>query len=209
MTLGQPLLRSLLIVVVIFNFFAPMLNAQFALFAVRLLGLTPLLLGLQIVVVGVCGVLAAFITGAVTKCLGMGPTMVLATLLISSGWLLVATLQRSWATTLPLMILGASIGTTGDVLININAATLRQLLTPDHLRGRVGASMRLFILGAQPLGALLGGVVGAMFGVRAAIFCAAGGFFLGFLSAFFSPLRELSQASVAVQPPSTTPLIAE
>ncbi|HKD75316.1 MAG TPA: MFS transporter [Ktedonobacterales bacterium] len=209
MTFGQPLLRTMLIVVVIFNFFAPMLNAQLALFAVRVLGLTPLLLGLQIVAVGMCGVLAAFITGAVTKRLGMGPTMVLATLLISSGWLSVATLQRSWPATLLLMILGASVGTTGDVLININAATLRQLLTPDHLRGRVGATMRLFILGAQPLGALIGGVVGATFGVRAAIFCAGGGFFLGFLAAFFSPLRALSQAPASVQTPAATPLVAE
>jgi MFS family permease len=197
LTFGHPLLRASLLVTVIFNFFAPMLNAQFILFAVRDLGLSPLLIGFGVMGASVCTLLTALLTGAITKRLGMGPTLVLATLFISSGWLLASLLQRSWGglpLLMGLLMLGITVANSGDVLYNINAVTLRQLVTPDHLRGRVGASMRVFILGAQPLGALIGGVVGTTFGVRGALLCAAGGFFLGFLAALFSPLRQLRQA---------------
>jgi predicted MFS family arabinose efflux permease len=179
-----------------------MLNAQLVLFAVRDLGLTPLMLGVGIVAASVFSLCTAFVTGAITKWLGMGRTMVLATLLISIGWLVTPLLQRSWGAVLPLLMLSVAVANSGDVLININASTLRQLLTPDHLRGRVSASMRVFILGAQPLGALIGGLLGAEFGVRLTLFCAAGGFFLGFLAAFFSPLRKLREAPAPVTSPA-------
>jgi MFS family permease len=206
---GQPLLRASLLVMVIFNFFAPMLNAQFVLFAVGDLGLTPLWLGLAVVAASTLSLATAFLTGPITRRLGIGPTMVLATLLISLGWLLASSLQRSWVMLLPLLIASVAIGNSGDVLHNINASTLSQRLTPDRLRGRVGASMRVFILGAQPLGALIGGVVGTAFGVRFALFCAAGGFFLGFLAAFFSPLRHTRQLPAPVSSPALSITDAE
>lgn len=96
LTFGHPLLRASLLVTVIFNFFAPMLNAQFILFAVQDLGLTPLLIGFGIVGASSCTLLTAFLTGVITKRLSMGPTLVLATLFISSGWLVASVLQRSW-----------------------------------------------------------------------------------------------------------------
>jgi MFS family permease len=189
LTFSHPLLRSSLLVTMIFNFFAPMLNAQFILFAVRDLGLTPLLIGFGIFAASSCTLLTAFLTGTITKRLGMGSTIVLATLLIGSGWLLASLLQRSWGglpVIMGMLVLSITVANSGDVLYNINASTLRQLVTPDHLRGRVSASMRVFVMGAQPLGALIGGVVGTAFGVRVALWCAAGGFFLGFVAAFLA-----------------------
>ena len=52
-------------------------------------------------------------------------------------------------------------------LWNVVAISLRQRLTPDELRGRVASVARLLAWGTQPLGALLGGVVAAAFGLRA------------------------------------------
>jgi predicted MFS family arabinose efflux permease len=45
--------------------------------------------------------------------------------------------------------------------------SLRQAIVPDHLMGRVVSAFRTLAYGAVPLGAVLGGVVGRMFGVRA------------------------------------------
>ena len=44
--------------------------------------------------------------------------------------------------------------------------SLRQLLTPSAMLGRVNATTRLLSWGALPLGALLGGAVGEMIGIR-------------------------------------------
>jgi MFS family permease len=47
----------------------------------------------------------------------------------------------------------------GVGLVNVMIFTMRARMTPDHLLGRVGASTRLLVFGALPLGALLGGLL--------------------------------------------------
>jgi hypothetical protein len=54
-------------------------------------------------------------------------------------------------------------------LVNIIAISLRQALIPSDLIGRVTAVHRVFCWGALPLGAVVSGLVGQLFGVRAAI----------------------------------------
>ena len=44
--------------------------------------------------------------------------------------------------------------------------SLRQRIVPDHLLGRVNAGYRLLAWGTMPLGALLGGVLGELIGLR-------------------------------------------
>jgi Transmembrane secretion effector len=54
-------------------------------------------------------------------------------------------------------------------LANVVAVSLRQLVTPDHMLGRVTSVHRFLCWGALPLGAALAGVVGNVLGVRAAM----------------------------------------
>jgi hypothetical protein len=82
--------------------------------------------------------------------------MTIAGALICGGWIFVPFLHGVVFVAFSLFTLGSSVSTIGDVLFNINAASLRQMIVPDRLRGRVSASNRLLILGVQPLGALLG-----------------------------------------------------
>jgi MFS family permease len=56
---------------------------------------------------------------------------------------------------------------------NIITVSLRQRITPDRLLGRVNAGYRLFAWGSMPIGALLGGLIGELFGV-VAVFVVAG-----------------------------------
>ena len=55
----------------------------------------------------------------------------------------------------------------GGMMWNIITVSLRQRITPDHLLGRLNATYRLFAWGVMPIGALLGGIVAELFGVRA------------------------------------------
>lgn len=59
------------------------------------------------------------------------------------------------------------LGTAG-LVTNVASRSVRQLLTPDHLLGRVTASTLTLALIATPLGALLGGLVSEVAGVLAA-----------------------------------------
>ncbi len=53
------------------------------------------------------------------------------------------------------------------VVWNVITVTLRQRIVPDQLLGRVNAGYRLFAWGTQPIGALIGGLIGEALGLRA------------------------------------------
>jgi MFS family permease len=66
-------------------------------------------------------------------------------------------------------LLGAGfvVGGIGVMLWNVIVVSFRQRVTPDRLLGRVNAGFRLLAWGTMPLGALLGGLVGEVVGLRA------------------------------------------
>jgi hypothetical protein len=70
---------------------------------------------------------------------------------------------------------------------------LRQAITPDRMLGRMNATMRLIVWGTIPVGALVGGFLGATIGLQTALWVSAMGAFLGFLPVFFSPVRSLRE----------------
>ncbi|GAB3119338.1 MFS transporter [Streptomyces calidiresistens] len=66
-------------------------------------------------------------------------------------------------------VIGAAfvLGGVGVVASNVVMVSLRQRITPDRLLGRVNSAYRLVAWGTRPLGALLGGLVAEVWGLRA------------------------------------------
>jgi MFS family permease len=64
-------------------------------------------------------------------------------------------------------VVGASfvIGGSAGVVWNVITVSFRQGIIPDRLLGRVNSVYRLLAWGTQPVGALLGGVLGELFGL--------------------------------------------
>lgn len=58
----------------------------------------------------------------------------------------------------------------GDTVSTVIRGTLRQVLTPDHLRGRMTSVNMMFFMGGPQLGELEAGLVAAAFGVSFSIF---------------------------------------
>src|SRR5438034_231746 len=87
-----------------------------------------------------------------------------------------------------------------DPIHNVTQWSLRQLLTPDHLQGRMNSIFRTVYWGAWPLGNLVGGYLGSVFGPRQSIFL--GGLLFGSLSLIFllGPLRKASLTVPAGEP---------
>ena len=69
--------------------------------------------------------------------------------------------------------------------------TVRQLVTPAPLLGRVNATVQTAIYGVRPLGALAGGIVAAQAGLQAALLLIAAAFVLSTLVIVLSPLARL------------------
>jgi len=78
-----------------------------------------------------------------------------------------------------------------NLIYNIGQISVRQAITPHRLQGRVNASMRFLAGGTVPFGALVGGLLGTVIGLRATLLVGAMGVCLSTLPIFFSPVRHL------------------
>jgi MFS family permease len=67
----------------------------------------------------------------------------------------------------PILILMAInfVVSLGTPIYNIVQVSLRQAITPDHLQGRMNATMRTIVWGTLPAGSLIGGMLGTIIGV--------------------------------------------
>ncbi|MGN9909239.1 MFS transporter [Phytohabitans sp. LJ34] len=74
---------------------------------------------------------------------------------------------------------------------NMNGITVRQQLTPDELQGRVNTTGRMISWGGTPFGALVGGGVAELAGVRAAYVVLAVPVAVGLVALVASPVRRL------------------
>jgi MFS family permease len=75
--------------------------------------------------------------------------------------------------------------------VNANGITVRQLMTPDHLQGRVGTTGRMISWGGTPFGALIGGFVADSYGVRPAYLVLAIPALIGLAMAMSRDVRSL------------------
>jgi Transmembrane secretion effector len=85
---------------------------------------------------------------------------------------------------------GQLAGSFAMVVYNVSQLSLRQERCPDDLLGRMNATMRFLVWGTLPAGGLLGGIIAATIGLRAALFIAAAGMSTAFLWVLFSPLSS-------------------
>lgn len=70
--------------------------------------------------------------------------------------------------------------------------SVRQLVTPSDMLGRVNAVIQTTIYGIRPLGALIGGVVSGGYGVKTGLALVALAFGLSFAASVFSQLRKVA-----------------
>ncbi len=79
----------------------------------------------------------------------------------------------------------------GPMLWLICQTTVRQLVTPLALMGRVNATVQTAIYGIRPLGALAGGLIAAHAGLQSALLLVAAAFALSTVAILLSPLARL------------------
>jgi hypothetical protein len=82
----------------------------------------------------------------------------------------------------------------GPILWTIGTTTLRQMVTPSLLLGRVSA-INIATYGSRPLGAAIGAVVGGLYGAETGLVVAAAGFLLQAVVILLSPVRHLARHS--------------
>jgi predicted MFS family arabinose efflux permease len=93
----------------------------------------------------------------------------------------------------------------GVMVLDITAGSLQTAATPPAKLAVVSGFNRTVNYGVRPVGAVIGGWLGAAIGVRPALWIAAVGGLLGVLWVVFSPLWSMRELPEEVVEPVTVP----
>ncbi|GHO97653.1 MFS transporter [Reticulibacter mediterranei] len=186
---GNPSLRTLAVQAAGWNFCFLLVETIFLIYAPRVLGFSPGLLGLVYAVGAIGGLLGAGIASSLARHFRL-------------GWLLCGTFTLG---TVPMLLIPLATGPLAPVICGaalflirtalgiwfVLTTTLRQSITPPHLLGRVSASLRLIAYSGSTIGALVAGYLSSVIGLRAGLWVGSIGFIITLLPIFFSPLPRL------------------
>lgn len=187
----RPELRAMFGAAATLNFLGSMIGPLYSLYAIRVLGLSPAALGLTIALGGVSSFLGALLAEPALRRFGLGRVLSGVLVLYSLTTLLIP--LGAFFPGRGLLFLAASqlFGDALRTVYGIHSVSLRQAITPEHLLGRVNASLELVSKGLAPIGALVGGVLGAVLGVQGTLFVAALNGVLAGLWILFSPVVRM------------------
>ena len=147
------LLRPVLVTQVIFNIAFFMLQSVYVPYAIHDLGLSAVGVGLTLACFGLGLVIGAFFAARIMAVIRFGLVVAIgpvAGLLASVLMALTIWLPFGWLAGLSFFVMGA-----GPILWSVSTTTLRQMVTPAALLGRVSA-LSSMTYGARPIGAGLG-----------------------------------------------------
>jgi len=164
------------------------IEAILLLYCYRVLHFSPAQVGLLFGVSGLSLVVGALLRERATRLIGFGRLLVVTSLLCGLQCFLIAGAGLGLG---PASIVAAFVITgIAAGMFDVAQLTLRQLLTPDRLQARMNATMRTLFWGPRPLGFLLGGFAGSLFGLVPTIVL--GGIICTFSTVFWVTPRIVS-----------------
>ncbi len=192
--LGNRLLRSIALCTGSSNLFSSMGGAVFFVLLARQVHLSPGWIGVISSMSAVGGLIGASVASRVATRLGQGPAIWISVMVGSPMAFVAPFVHRDW--TLGLLAAAQAVWWASVVIYNITQVSFRQGLCPPELLGRMNATMRFLVWGTMPVGAVIGGALGATIGVRPTLLVAAIGGCFAFLPPFLSPLRRMRDLPV-------------
>jgi MFS family permease len=203
---NNPLLRAIAAEAGSSNFFSAMSSAMLIYLLAHTLGVGAGVIGALLSIASVGGLVGAMSATALARRVGEGRILWLS-LAVTSPFMVGVPLMRN-DYSLWLAAAAFTVAVAGAVAFSVTSVSFRQRLAPPRLLGRVNATMRFLVIGAMPLGGLLGGALGTWLGVRPTLWIATVGSMLAFLPAFFSPLRSMRTLPTGGSVDAATPQAA-
>jgi MFS family permease len=193
LVIGNPSLRAIAGCFSTLSLFNSALETVWLLYVTRNLKIAPGLLGLTSACGGAGFLVGALLPDKVARRFGLGPAVIGGILLAALSDLLTPLAGGSIVVIATTLVASQFLFGLGLTVFDVGQTSLRQIATPDHLQGRVNATMHVIGMSIVPLGGLLGGALGETIGPRATLFVAALGEILSVAWLLLSPLRSLRE----------------
>ena len=187
--------RAVAIVLLIQGLFGGVFSALYLIFAIRVVGLAPDLLGITIAVGGLGSLIGAVLGPWLTRRIGIGATaafttlaygMALAFIPLAPGPAAHGSVTLGTGFLMASQLLGDAFGTACIV----GLTSLRQGRLQPEIMGRAGAALAAGTGALLILGAFGGGLLAQAIGLRAAMWVAVAGFSMAGVLAVISPIRQ-------------------
>ncbi len=161
--LSQPLIFASMLLDFFATFFSSA-NTLMPIVARDILGVGEIEYGWLSSAQAIGAVFAGLIVSQMGEVRRQGPLFLLSVIVFGLATVLFGLARAFWLAMVALIIIGAA-----DAVSTIVRNTIRQLLTPDHLRGRMVSVNQIFFLGGPQLGEVEAGAVAQLFGAPFAI----------------------------------------
>lgn len=194
--LRQPLLRRIVACTSLSNMVNAVASAVLVIYVLRTLGLDEARLGVVFSASAVGGLLGAVLADRLARLVGEGRIIPIGALASAPAFALTPLAaplaDAGMAPEMPL-IAGGALFSFWVVVYNVAQVSFRQRLCPPALLGRMNASVRFIVWGTIPLGGLLGGALGTVFGVVPTLWVGAVGMAAAALPVALSPLMRMRE----------------
>ncbi|GHJ46876.1 MFS transporter [Catellatospora sp. TT07R-123] len=187
----SPVLRACVLAATTLNLFNYMYSALVVLYVTRHLGLSPQLLGLGLGLAAVGALLGAAVAGRLAARFGVGPMYVLGYILFPAPLVLIPAAHGPYPVVLALLFGAEFLSGVGLMILDTAGGAIQAGVIPDDRRARVSGAQRTLNYGIRPLGAVLGGTLGAHLGVPATLWIATIGALAGVLWLLASPIPRM------------------
>ena len=176
---GNTVVRNMLASSAITNLIAFVGNAVLVLYASNVLGLSPSMIGIAFGVGAVGGVLGAATFATLERRINLGPAVILGSILFPLAMFLYPLAGGGTIAAAALVATGEFLTAVAVLWVDISLGAVFAQEIPDRLRSRVAGAYRMVNYGVRPLGAVAGGLIGAQFGLRNALWISAAGALCG------------------------------
>lgn len=189
----HPIISRITATTAVNNLFSSAIHTLTPILVLRTMGVPAPIYGLMFTAGAIGGLLGAVSAPKLGKFFGQGNVVIGAITLSGLACFAfpVAAMIGNQAIGIPLIIVAETLISFSALVYNITQVSARQALCPEHLLGRMNASIRFFVWGVMPISALSAGALATWFGIVPVMLVAAVGAAMAGLFVLFSPLRGM------------------
>jgi MFS family permease len=196
----QPVIRPAMIATAFFMVFGTGIQALYVLFMRDELHIPPGWVGFVFAMAGVGALLGATQSVKMLRRFGPGPAVFWVTVVGNAAYLLVPLATGPTWVAITVLAVAQFLAGVAVPIAMVSLGSIRQVLTPDHMQGRVVATFRALSLGLAPVGALAAGLLGSWIGLRPTMFIFALGLLIPIVVFWRSPIPGMRTLPTAATP---------
>jgi predicted MFS family arabinose efflux permease len=178
---SHPALRALLLRSTTTFLFLGLFFALYLLNAIRVVHITTSALGVAIALGGAGGLAGAWLSTRLSRRHGHGATFFLSAVFVGIGYLFIPLSSQFPHVGFPCLCIQQFFGDMAFTVYAVNETSVRQLLAPPQVMGRVNSVMQIASRGMLPFGALSGGFLAERIGIAPTLWIASAGVLLSCL----------------------------